>query len=140
MKATYLVVIPIILKFDSNIGFFLRLLRKSATNTFFSWLWLFVVSWAISSGPLDWFTVLKRNIIAHWGHVYYGHQWAIVLSNLFQPRIIATEIIYRQVFCYMVVVNGAKNIFNWYQYYCSNVWSLNDKWVILHQKSSCNRL
>ena len=25
-------------------------------------------------GPLDWFTVLKRNIIAHWGHVYYGHQ------------------------------------------------------------------
>lgn len=29
--------------------------------------------------------------------------------------------------CYMVVVNGAENIFNWYQYYCSNVWSLKDK-------------
>lgn len=35
MKATYLVITPIILKFDSNIGFFLRLLRKSATNTYF---------------------------------------------------------------------------------------------------------
>ena len=44
MKATYLVVIPIILKFDSNIGFFLRLLRKSATNTFFLALSLFVAS------------------------------------------------------------------------------------------------
>ena len=25
-------------------------------------------------GPLDWFTVIKRNIIVHWGYVYYGHQ------------------------------------------------------------------
>lgn len=140
MKATYLLVIHIILKFDSNIVFFLRLLRKSATNTFFLSYDTICHLLGYIIGALDWFTVLKRNIIAHWGHVYYGHQWAIVLSNRFQLRIIATEIIYRQVFCYMVVVNGAKNIFNWYQYYCSNVWSLKDKWVILHQKSSRNRL
>ena len=37
MKATYLVVIPIILKFDSNIDFFLLLLRKSATIFFLSY-------------------------------------------------------------------------------------------------------
>lgn len=37
MKATYLVVIPIILKFDSNIDFFLLLLRKSATKFFLSY-------------------------------------------------------------------------------------------------------
>ena len=33
----------------------------------------------------------------------------------------------RQVFCYIVVVNGAENIFKWYQYCCSNVLPLKDK-------------
>ena len=62
MKATYLLVIPIILKFDSNIGFFLRLLRNSATNTFFSWLWHFLSSlyssFAVENKTL---TIIQRN-------------------------------------------------------------------------------
>ena len=78
MKATYLVVIPIILKFDSNIGFFLRLLRKSATNTFFSWLWHYLSSlyssFAVENKTL---TIIQRK-----GTTYVQRFYTIRLRRL----------------------------------------------------------
>ena len=78
MKATYWLVIPIILKFDSNIVFFLTIINKICYKYFFSYIWHYLsslyISFAVENKTL---TIIQRK-----GTAYVQRLYTIRLQRL----------------------------------------------------------